>query len=362
MWAQIFKVASMTKGALVVGVAASAAMVSSAAEFSNTPSRNEVPSATPSAKVSETKAPPASSRPANSPSTFVVPKASEVPAVQLPVATTPAAPSTTTSGSGATSSLVVQACLEKAAAVREHGGDSAPTAEREDMKAACRAAIEETGLSTSEFAIKYFGAKPGSPNASPKTEHKTAGIEAAIKECLNDWRAFAEQTSVACARALATSGLPAEEFWKKFEDWAVQQPADGQTAPSTDVDGLVKECFAKYQAKDPTTMDTCKKAMAASGLNGDAFWDKYGRPFKPSTENKPTTAPKSEPAKTPEQGTKPVTNTGEVSQLIARCLELYAKVKTTGDTKTVSEACGAAIRASGLNVQDFWTKYHPTAN
>jgi hypothetical protein len=58
MWAQLFKVASMTKGALVVGVAASAAVVSSAAEFSNTPSHNEVPSATPAAKVSEPKAPP----------------------------------------------------------------------------------------------------------------------------------------------------------------------------------------------------------------------------------------------------------------------------------------------------------------
>jgi hypothetical protein len=221
------------------------------------------------------------------------------------------------------------------------------------MKIACMAAIEQTGLSTSEFAIKYFGAKPGSPIASPKTEHKTAGVENAIKECLNDWRAFAEQTSAACARALAASGLPTEEFWKKFEDWAIQQPADGQTSPSADVDGLVKECFAKYAAKNPTTLETCKKAMAASGLNGDAFWDKYGRP---------TTAPKSEPSKKPEQGTKPVTNNAELMLLVHRCLELYANVKATGDTKTVSEACGAAIRASGLSSQDFWTKYHPTAN
>src|SRR5256885_4436786 len=50
MWSHLIKLVSFSKGALIVGVAASAAMVSNA-EFSNSPSHNELPSATPSAIV-----------------------------------------------------------------------------------------------------------------------------------------------------------------------------------------------------------------------------------------------------------------------------------------------------------------------
>ncbi len=61
MWGHLIKLLSLGKGALVIGVAASAAMVSNA-EISNTPSHhNEEP--TPIVSVS---APPASTRPANS--------------------------------------------------------------------------------------------------------------------------------------------------------------------------------------------------------------------------------------------------------------------------------------------------------
>src|SRR5205807_639148 len=116
----------------------------------------------------------------------------------------------------------------------------------------------------------------------------TAGLDGAIKQCLADWRNYAETASAACAQALAASGLSAEDFWKKFEAWAVQQQGSDTV---TDIDALVKDCFAKYAAKDPTTLDACKKAMAASGLNGDDFWNKYGRPTVPSPV--PSTAPKS---------------------------------------------------------------------
>jgi len=51
MWSHLIKLVSLSKGALIVGVAASAAMVSNA-EFSTAPSHNELPSATPSAIVS----------------------------------------------------------------------------------------------------------------------------------------------------------------------------------------------------------------------------------------------------------------------------------------------------------------------
>src|SRR5258706_14925646 len=64
----------------------------------------------------------------------------------------------------------------------------------------------------------------------------------------------------------------------------------------------------------------------------------------------------------PSASPKPVTSTADLAQLVAKCLDLYKAAATTGDTHAVTEACGAAIRASGLSSADFWAKYHPTAN
>jgi hypothetical protein len=403
MWGHLIKLLSLGKGMLVVGVAASAAVVSNA-EIATTHHFSE-PSATPIVSVS---APPASTRPANSPSSSVKPKTSDVPAVQLPASSTPASPKhDDVSG-------LLKECAEKYAKLRA-AGDSASNGDRESTMAVCKNAIEKSGLTTKEFAEKYgFDKLPSPKPTAPKTEHNTAGLEAAIHQCLIDWRNYAETTSAACAQALAASGLSPEDFWRKFEAWAVEQPNDTDT--TANVEALVKECFAKYAAKDPTTLETCKKAMAASGLSGDAFWDKFGRPTPPATEPKPSTKPTTstelyqlmalcfklhsaitptteksqidaaydacnkaialsgmsvtdfwtkyakelaptKPSATPSP--KPVTNPDEVAALIAKCVDAYKNVKTTGDTKTVSELCKAAIVASGLSSNDFWSKYNP---
>ena len=89
---------------------------------------------------------------------------------------------------------------------------------------------------------------------------------------------------------------------------------------------------------------TCNKAIAQSGLGTSAFWMRW-----PAI--KPVTTPTSTP--------KPVTTTA-VSQLVAKCLQMYADFKTSGgDSQAVSDACGLAIHASGLSSTDFWAKYHP---
>jgi hypothetical protein len=54
-----------------------------------------------------------------------------------------------------------------------------------------------------------------------------------------------------------------------------------------------------------------------------------------------------------------VTSIAELAQLVAKCLDLYKAITSTGDTRAVSEACGAAIRASGMSSADFWAKFHP---
>jgi len=173
------------------------------------------------------------------------------------------------------------------------------------------------------------------------TEHPdVVGLSVAIRRCLADWRAYAEQSSAACAQALAASGLSPEDFWKKFEDWAVQQQGPSQDS-TTDVTALVKDCFAKYTAKDPTTFEACKKAMAASGLSGDDFWDTYGRPTPPSTS----------PTSSPSEGT---------SQLVVTCIKLRNALTSTADTERVAalnEACSKAFAATGLSPTEFWTKF-----
>ena len=419
MWSHLIKIASLSKGALVVGVAASAALVSNA-QFSNTPSQNELPAATLAAVVS---APPVMTPPANSPSSSVAPKSSEMPAVQQPASSSPASPSTT---SGDAASDVIKECVLKYTAIRAKG-DSASNSERETASATCMAAIQASGLTSSEFAAK-FGLITGPVlTTTPKTEHGTATLGTAYQHCLHDWRNYAETGSTACHELLVASGLSAEDFWTKFEAWAVQQPqTDETTTPTTDITALVNDCFAKYTARDLSASDACKKAMAASGLSGDDFWKKFGTPAKPSTEPKPSTTPangwearyaliveclklKNSLTSTPETARvaaaseacnkamdamgmsstdfwakfgsqlntattkpstkpeptaspKPIANTAELSQLVAKCLDLYKAITSTGDTHSVSEACGAAIRASGMSSADFWAKYHPNQN
>ena len=91
----------------------------------------------------------------------------------------------------------------------------------------------------------------------------------------------------------------------------------------------------------------CAKAIAASGLSATAFWAKWA-PIKP------TTTPSATPA--------PVISAADLARLIATCLDLYKAMAVTGDTHATSEACGAAIRASGMTSSDFWAKYHPATN
>jgi hypothetical protein len=135
------------------------------------------------------------------------------------------------------------------------------------------------------------------------------------------------------------------------------------TAPKTTVSAetyaLIAKCFQLYTAISTTgdskaASDACAAAIKASGMSATDFWAKFGKELTSTT--KPTTKP--EPTAT----AKPVTNTAELSQLVAKCLQLYAAITSTGDTHAASEACGAAIRASGMSSADFWAKYHPTTN
>ena len=350
MWSQLIKVASMTKGALVVGVAASAAMVSNA-EFSNTPSQHEV---SPAAPIVSTATAPAS-QPAISLSSRVEPKRSEVPAAQLPVTAPSASPASEAKSGLAHGEVpgVIKECVEKYLALREQG-DSATTGERQSTGEVCRAALAVSGLSGAEFWAK-FG--PTTHSTAPQTEPShNANLEAMIKECLAQRLAGTADQSDACRRAIAASGLTPQEFWTKFGSSAVVVKHE----LSADVLAWVRECVTKYSRKAADATATCKKAIELTGLTSSEFAAKFL--FTTSGDTKPST-PTTKPATTPKPETtiKPVTNTAELAQLVAKCLELYKTITSTGgDTKAASDACRVAIQASGLSSADFWAKYHPT--
>jgi hypothetical protein len=331
MWAHLIKLASLSKGALVVGVAASAAMVSNA-EFSNAPSHQEQPSASPSALVA-----PAS------------PKPTEKPAEKTsPLNTPTSAASPKTEEKHGELPQVVKDCVDRYLALRAQG-DSAPAADRQAVGDLCTAALAVTGLSSGDFWAKFgLDTHPTSDKTEPRT---TGDLEALIKECVAQYRAGTADASDACRRGIAASGLTPPAFWTKFGPYA--EKATGQL--STDALHWARECVTKYSLKSTDASATCKKAIELSGLTSAEFAATF---FSRSTETKPATTPKTEPTMSP----RPVTNIAELSVLVATCLDLYKAVTSTGDTHAASEACGVAIRASGMTSVDFWAKYHPTTN
>jgi hypothetical protein len=334
MWAHLIKLASLSKGALVVGVAASAAMVSNA-EFSNAPSHQELPSASPSALVA-----PATTKPTDKPT--------EKPST---LNTTPAASPKTEEKHGEIPQ-VVKDCVDKYLAIRAQG-DSAPAADRQAVGDLCKAALAATGLSSGDFWAKFGFDKQTS---SDETEARVTGdLEALIKECVAQYRAGTADASDACRRAIAASGLTPQEFWTKFHPYAEKPKGD----LSADALAWARECVTKYTLKSTDANATCKKAIELSGLTSAEFAAKF---LPRSTETKPATTPKPSTKTEPTASPKPVTNTVELSVLVAKCLDLYKAVTSTGETHAASEACGVAIRASGMSSADFWAKYHPTTN
>lgn len=356
MWSHLIKLVSLSKGALVVGVAASAAMVSNA-EFSNAPSHNELPSATPAAIVSVTP----TTKSVTEPSVESSSKPSEKPQTAEQLKTTEQ-PSMASSDKAELSG-VVKECVTKYAAVRA-AGDSASQGDRQSASSVCKAAIEQSGLTSAEFAAKYGF------NKLPTTATTTAAnnITALVKDCFEKYTAKDPGAGDACKKAIAASGLSSNDFFAKYGTPArpsteTKPTTTPTTAPKTTVStetyALVAKCLQRYTAISSTgdskaASDACAAAIKASGMSATEFWAKFGKELTSTT--KPTTKP--EPTATP----KPVTNPAELSQLVAKCLQLYAAITSTSDTHAASEACGAAIRASGLTSAAFWATYHPTTN
>ena len=172
----------------------------------------------------------------------------------------------------------------------------------------CQKALALSGLSADDFWAKVgtlFENKKHdepTPAASPKT---TAGLSAIIGACLEKFEAAKRGTyttpivdTEACKKAFEATGLTPEQFYAKFfqqprptdKPKPTATPKPAQTVSDADLIAMVRDCFTKYNAATASkgnedlghaAYDACTKAMAASGLSGDAFWAKFGTPQAP---------------------------------------------------------------------------------
>lgn len=205
--------------------------------------------------------------------------------------------------------------------------------------------------------------RPEIAHFAPKTEPTTApqkptsNLEALVKDCLTTYAAAKTTTSAAtsaseaCRRAIEASGLTSTQFWTRFGPKAqpTTPPVKTSTSPSTSIEALVKDCFAKYTAaKESATgataaSEACHRAIEASGLTATEFWAKFGTPQAAKPAPKPTSTP---------IATAP-------TQLVRYCLTLHAALRTTSTREQVERAttvCDQAIAESRLTPTEFWAK------
>lgn len=179
-------------------------------------------------------------------------------------------------------------------------------------------------------------AKP-EPRKDVEDSEKSArsSFEALLKECVGRYSRAAENTKEACERAMAASGLDANAFWAKYGSYMTPpstKPTKTEPASTTPFDALLSECVARYRRGADNTTEACQRAIVASGLTTTAFAAKYRSLLVPPTKPQTTEAPK--PMTTP----RPVTTDPAVNE----CLAKYETLKAlkTGP----AEAFEAALR------------------
>jgi len=243
---------------------------------------------------------------------------------------------------------LVKDCITKYAAVKMS------TTAGTDASDACRRAIEASGLTSAEFWARF------APKTEPTTQPQkpTANLEELVKDCLTKYAALKTSptagtaASESCRRAIEASGLTSTEFWTRFASKTQPSttPVKPATSPATNIEALVKDCFAKYlAAKDSATgataaSEACHRAIDASGLSATEFWVKFGTPGAtkpaPATTAKPTTT--------------------ELSQLTRYCLTLHAALTSASSHEQVERTttvCDQAIAESRLTSTQFWAKF-----
>jgi hypothetical protein len=214
---------------------------------------------------------------------------------------------------------------------------------------------EPTAKPEVTFAVAAKSATPETTQRpEPRPEPKTNDVEALVKDCLTKYAALKTSTtgataaSEACRRAIEASGLTSTEFWTRFAPKT--EPTTQPAKPTTNLEALVKDCFAKYTAARESTTgataasEACHRAIDASGLSATDFWAKFGTPQAAKSTPKPTATP-----------AKP-----ELTQLTRYCLTMHAALTSTSSHEQVERTttvCDQAIAESKLTPAAFWSKF-----
>ncbi len=181
----------------------------------------------------------------------------------------------------------------------------------------CQKALDASGLPADEFFAKvaaHFG-KASEPTTKPHTSTDES-LSILVKDCLVKYENAKNSTdgsaaaSEACKKAIEASGLTPNDFWARFNPKTstkpeptkkpdttktttkpvepttkpTPKPEATQTVSTAQLEVLVKDCFAKYLIAKETheggtaAAEACNRAIAASGLSGDAFFKKFGYP------------------------------------------------------------------------------------
>src|SRR5947208_595850 len=88
--------------------------------------------------------------------------------------------------------------------------------------------------------------KTHEPQASPeatKTPERYS-FESLLKECVTRYTGHLDGAKDVCTAAIAASGLEADAFWAKYRSLLVKELP--KTEPTTSFEALLKECVARY--------------------------------------------------------------------------------------------------------------------
>ena len=111
---------------------------------------------------------------------------------------------------------------------------------------------------------------------------------------------------------------------------------DSEKSARSSFEALLKECVGRYSRAAENTKEACERAIAASGLDRDAFWAKYRYLLVPPAAkgDRPATSP------------KPATSSLKPSTTDPAVKECLARYETLKSLKTgPAEAFEAALRA-----------------
>lgn len=207
--------------------------------------------------------------------------------------------------------------------------------------------VVSTTANTTQNDTKDLEAAP--PSAKP--EHtNTRELIGLVTACV----ASHERSSEPCAKALALSGLSADEFWAKVGAMFDNKKNEPTSSPKTTagLTAIIGACLEKFEAAkkgaytEPiVNTEACKKAFEATGLTPEQFYAKFVQ--KRAATEKPRTTQRMSDA--------------DLAALVKDCFARYTAATAAKGNEDLAhaayEACTKAMTASGLTGDAFWAKF-----